>query len=276
MTQRRGRDRHESEGRGGARGYREAAQGQPDPGRRHGYDPAHPDYDRPWASAAPAPYGYTGYGSYGGFGGSSGRGPGSTRFDEDRPWTSGGEDDERFAPSRLPFGPEHGGRRGGAFADEDAWRRGGGYRDDRFRGYGESIGVDERPGHAYPRGDSGDFGDRAEGFGSRARPHHGKSPMGYTRSDERIREDVCDRLMQGSIDPSRVAVRVSEGEVTLEGSVEDRRAKHLLENVASSVAGVKDVDNRLKIRGRDDDDSAQAGAGRSPSRSSTGSSATRS
>jgi hypothetical protein len=77
----------------------------------------------------------------------------------------------------------------------------------------------------------------------------GKGPKNYTRSDDRIREDVCDRLSyDDEVDASDITVTVQQGEVTLEGTVEDRRAKHRAEDIADSVNGVKDVHNRLRSR----------------------------
>ncbi|HEY8946822.1 MAG TPA: BON domain-containing protein [Polyangiaceae bacterium] len=77
----------------------------------------------------------------------------------------------------------------------------------------------------------------------------GKGPKNYTRSDDRIREDVCDRLSyDDEVDASDIIVTVQQGEVTLEGTVEDRRAKHRAEDIADSVNGVKDVHNRLRSR----------------------------
>ena len=80
----------------------------------------------------------------------------------------------------------------------------------------------------------------------------GRGPKGYVRSDERIWEEVNERLKQhGDIDATHVAVRVSGREVTLEGSVEDRQTKRLAEDVAESVYGVVDVHNRLQIAPRE-------------------------
>jgi osmotically-inducible protein OsmY len=74
---------------------------------------------------------------------------------------------------------------------------------------------------------------------------------GYTRSDDRIREDVCDRLnaisRRAGVDVSNVEVRVQDGEVTLAGSIEDRQHKHRLENAAEEVNGVKDVHNQIRV-----------------------------
>jgi hypothetical protein len=75
----------------------------------------------------------------------------------------------------------------------------------------------------------------------------GKGPKDYTRSDERIREDVCDRLSDDDeVDASDITVTVKDGEVILEGSVPDRRSKHRAEDIAESVGGVRDVTNSLR------------------------------
>jgi hypothetical protein len=94
---------------------------------------------------------------------------------------------------------------------------------------------------------------RREGFGAsdvgRSRPMFlGKGPKGYTRSDERIREEICERLSEGYLDASDIEVVVQDGEVTLTGSIADRRTKRLAEELADGVRGVKDIENRLKLR----------------------------
>lgn len=79
-------------------------------------------------------------------------------------------------------------------------------------------------------------------------PFAGRGPKSYVRSEERILEDVCERLRDhGEIDATNVAVRVVDREVILEGTVEDRRMKRLAEDVAESVRGVADVHNRLRV-----------------------------
>lgn len=79
-------------------------------------------------------------------------------------------------------------------------------------------------------------------------PHTGKGPKGYSRSDDQIFEDVCERLTQnGQLDASPIEVTVDGGEVTLSGTVDGRRSKRLAEDIADSVSGVRDVHNRLKI-----------------------------
>jgi osmotically-inducible protein OsmY len=78
--------------------------------------------------------------------------------------------------------------------------------------------------------------------------YSGMGPKGYKRSDERIREDVSDRLMEHpDLDASDVEVKVSKGEVTLSGTVESRWAKRLAEDLAESCSGVREVMNQLRV-----------------------------
>ena len=78
----------------------------------------------------------------------------------------------------------------------------------------------------------------------------GKGPKNWTRSDERIREEVNEALARHpEIDASEIEVRVNAGEVTLTGTVTERRAKRLAEDVAEDVFGVKDVENKIKVKG---------------------------
>jgi hypothetical protein len=80
------------------------------------------------------------------------------------------------------------------------------------------------------------------------RKHRNRGPRNYRRSDERIKEDVSDRLMlEDELDPSAMEVQVENGRVILMGTVATRFEKRLAESLADSVAGVTDVDNRLKI-----------------------------
>lgn len=76
----------------------------------------------------------------------------------------------------------------------------------------------------------------------------GVGPKGYVRSDERIREDVCDRLTDDpSLDASEIDVKVSNCEVTLQGTVDSRDEKRSTEDWAEAVAGVRHVQNNLRI-----------------------------
>ena len=81
------------------------------------------------------------------------------------------------------------------------------------------------------------------------RQHRGRGPKGYKRSDERIREDVNDRLSDDYyLDASDVEVSVSNTEVTLTGTVNSRSDKRRAEDLAERVSGVSNVENRLRVR----------------------------
>jgi len=130
------------------------------------------------------------------------------------------------------------------------------------RGHEERVGYptaargqgDERMGYAagsYGRGYGGSGSTGAEPHVHRGvGPHRGKGPVGYQRSDDRIRELVCESLTEDDqIDASQIEVAVNRGEVALSGSVDDRRAKRDAEDCAWSVTGVRDVQNQLRVRG---------------------------
>lgn len=90
---------------------------------------------------------------------------------------------------------------------------------------------------------------RAEPVTARKYP---RGPKGYKRSDERIREDICDELMQMTdLDSSDVEVAVREGEVVLTGTVPDRSMKYRIEQIADRCAGVDEIRNEIRIRGGD-------------------------
>jgi osmotically-inducible protein OsmY len=177
-----------------------------------------------------------------------------------------------------PGSPTYGGSYGRSQGVGGSWQQSGG-----TRGYGSEFG----------RG-AADFGGRSS-FGETQRPGEsatrgrftGRGPKGYTRSDERIREDVSDRLEQhGEIDATDIEVRVSNGEVTLEGTVEDRRTKRMAEDIIETCPGVKQVHNRIRIQGNggereksSDKKSQSSGhptSGQSGQRGSTGTSSSRS
>jgi len=79
-----------------------------------------------------------------------------------------------------------------------------------------------------------------------------RGPKGWQRSDDRLKEDICERLdHSGDIDSSEVTVTVAEGKVVLDGTVSDRSMKYAMEDLVDNVPGVKDIDNRVRVS-RDD------------------------
>jgi hypothetical protein len=86
-------------------------------------------------------------------------------------------------------------------------------------------------------------------------PFAGRGPRGYQRPDERIREEINDRLTaHGLIDATDVECHVQGGEVTLTGYVDSRAAKHAAEDLAEDVPGVREVHNQLRIRSHASDE----------------------
>ena len=78
-------------------------------------------------------------------------------------------------------------------------------------------------------------------------PHRGKGPKNYRRADSRIREDVSDRLSDDPyIDASDIDIKVEDGNVVLSGRVENREAKRRAADLAESIRGVTNVENRLR------------------------------
>lgn len=76
----------------------------------------------------------------------------------------------------------------------------------------------------------------------------GRGPKNYRRSDDAIREDVCERLtMDHDVDATDVEVTVNDSVVVLGGTVGDRHMKRIAEDIAESVRGVKDVQNNLRV-----------------------------
>ncbi|HLH21563.1 MAG TPA: BON domain-containing protein [Chloroflexota bacterium] len=130
---------------------------------------------------------------------------------------------------REPYGRRE--QRPGASQREPWWIRNGWY--DRFGNY-HTYSFTEPYGYY----DSGSTGENYRGVG----------PRNYRRSDERIHEDVSDRLCDDPhIDASDITVAVHDGVVTLSGSIPTRRQKRLAEDTAESVSGVWDVNNQLRV-----------------------------
>lgn len=87
------------------------------------------------------------------------------------------------------------------------------------------------------------------GFG-----HTGQSDIAERRPDpdQRIRDDVRRLLTDADLDAAEIEVTVQDGEVVLEGTVEDRWAKREAEDVACQARGVTGVHNRLQTSARGD------------------------
>jgi osmotically-inducible protein OsmY len=147
--------------------------------------------------------------------------------------------------------------------------RGVGYYTVLYQGRGEGDEAESesqygRRGTSPTQGSGWDTRANAFASSQSGRGFAGRGPKGYQRSDERLREEVSDRLMaDDTIDASDIEVQVRDGEVTLTGTVNDRMAKRRAEDCAEMVMGVRDVMNQLRVqtRGSDSGGADQRGSG---------------
>ena len=171
-----------------------------------------------------------------------------------RGWSSAGSPD--FRGPRL--GPYDARGESSFTGGRDSWSGSGG----SYRGYGIPSGnepggfglnTSHRAVGDWDRGrsDSDEWSDGSrirDGFGHGVRSAGGRPPKGYTRSDERIRDDVCEQLYRShEVDVGEVSVEAKNGTIVLEGTVPDRRMKHRIEDLCEQCIGVNDVDNRIRV-----------------------------
>jgi len=231
--------------------------------------------------------------------------PDEGRSGYERGGSYGRGSDDRYGGRERDFGDSAGYGTGGSSRDwrdvvgEDRGRGGrgygGGWDRSRERGYGAGFfGRDEDSRYGasdFGRGSRGDddergFLDRAgdeirSWFGDedaerrRMRDsregdqgyHRGRGPKNYQRSDDRIRDDVNDRLTDDPhVDASEIDVAVQNREVTLTGTVSSRFEKRHAEDLAESVSGVTHVQNNLRVQ----QTAGQAGSSISGAGSGTG------
>jgi hypothetical protein len=147
--------------------------------------------------------------------------------------------------------------------DHQDWRDG---TSDFFSRAGERISSWFR-GSDLMRGSREDDGRPrryAEDFGREARPipepgHRGRGPRGYKRADDRISDEAHDRLTDDPwLDASNIEIKVKDGEITLDGAVDNREAKHRAERLVEDISGVGYVQNNLRVN----PDLSLTGAGR--------------
>ena len=120
------------------------------------------------------------------------------------------------------------------------------YGEPYYRG-GSRYGAEDRGFFERARGDE-EAEYRRPPVETRRGIHSGRGPRGYQRSDERIREDINDRLTDdGYVDATDIEVVVNNSMVTLTGRVSSREEKRRAEDIADSVSGVTDVSNQLRV-----------------------------
>lgn len=152
--------------------------------------------------------------------------------------------------------------RGRGWEANQDWRnqsnRGAGYRREFSgpEGYGEHDFDRDRMmdwnDSRWNRGASFGFGaeedsERAGNYAD-SENYTGRGPKDYRRSDDRIREEVCDVFTDDwRLDASDISVKVEATEVTLTGTVSTRDQKRRAEELAERIRGVGDVHNQIRV-----------------------------
>jgi osmotically-inducible protein OsmY len=183
------------------------------------------------------------------------------RYSRENQWAGRTEEDERYGRDRD--------NREGSWRREGREQYAGSHHPEDFsraynetwrnRGYGQGWMGSEYIGRG-DRSPSSEYGGYGRGAYGRERDYErrdwsairgrfaGRGPSGYQRSDERIREDINDRLTDDPyIDATHIRVAVKGGEVTLEGNVDDRESKRRAEDLVEAITGVKDVRNQIRV-----------------------------
>jgi hypothetical protein len=169
----------------------------------------------------------------------------------------GGYERERFG-QRGDFGRQGWTSQQGGYGREGQY---GGYGQQGWSGQHGEFGREGQYQGDYGRSGYGreSYGGGYGGFAPRSTwsytemwiipgPFTGRGPKGFQRSDERIKEEVCERLTQhGQLDASEIEVQVNGGVVTLTGAVDHRQAKRMAEDTVEGVSGVKDVHNQIRV-----------------------------
>lgn len=238
------------------------AQGQRQSGGQYG-NPQGSAWSPQGQYPQPSQYGSSGYG------GNYGAGQyGQPQYGQ--PLAHGGSGYSQFG-QQHPYGAQPQGFRGG-------------YPESSF-GYAGQQGPDQYSSGRYDPQMSGNasygsFGNTTP-YGQRSGDFAGRGPKNYSRSNERVREDICERLTADPyIDAHDLDVRCENGTVVIEGQVEERWMKHRIEDLVDSTAGVKQIDNRVTVSGQRQGSSygqrgsdAQSGSVPSGTTASSGSSA---
>lgn len=200
------------------------------------------DLNRGWSDLdTPA---YFGTGNYGG---AYGSGPGSRASEEGL-----------FGPSTNTSGQSNWENQNSGWVPESSAARGTDTDYSRgtsgdYSNYGRSqYGAQSSYGRDYGNDDSWNRSSSSQQDWRDS--HRGRGPKGYTRSDDRLREIICERLTDDPrIDASEIHVEVKDQIVKLTGNVASRRTKYEVEDLVEHC-GAKEIDNQLRVQSRQGSD----------------------
>lgn len=165
--------------------------------------------------------------------------------DERRRFNDRGGETEYGGSGNNPFYGDHPLMRAGSTYDSGYFGSKAGLPMTPWRGEATSQDMDELVygGRSFDADSMGEIRGR-QSHGQ----HRGRGPRGYRRSDERIKEDVCQCLTDDRhIDATNIDVAVSDCEVVLSGTVTSRMQKRHAEDLIERLPGVRDVINGLRV-----------------------------
>jgi osmotically-inducible protein OsmY len=107
------------------------------------------------------------------------------------------------------------------------------------RGYEDRADADDRS-----------WMDRCADDELAGRSHHrGRGPKHWSRGDQQLYEEVCERLLRDRLIDARVIeVEVEDGVVSLRGEARAAADPHLIERLVRETPGVKAIGLDLRIR----------------------------
>jgi hypothetical protein len=148
----------------------------------------------------------------------------------------------------------------------------------RMRGGGFYVEEDHRHEHAHrsprttlggadphrPVGNQSYASSYGYGGNDYQNSHRGRGPKGYERSDERLREIICERLTDDPwIDASEVTIEVNNKTVRLTGTVDNRQTKYEIEELIERSTNVREIDNQLRVQSPQQQSRSDTGFGTS-------------
>jgi hypothetical protein len=165
----------------------------------------------------------------------------AARRDNSHSSGSGPQTDPRYEPVRPSYGPWQ----------EPDYRRGATDQMENWRDGERQEATDHwyRPSHYNPPPvEAPTYADEPAAPVRTLPVRERRGPRNYVRSDERIRDEICERLVRDPrLEVGDVSVEVKEGTVLLSGTVPERRMKHAVEDIVDDCWGVTDIDNRLRV-----------------------------
>jgi osmotically-inducible protein OsmY len=174
----------------------------------------------------------------------------SQRFNDRWQNSYSGPGYQRFGGSR----DDYGGSSDNPFLGERPLTRAGSMYDSGYFGHGnlpKTPWLGEAEGREYEEHRYGTSQERQLSQERQFGEFSGRGPRGYRRSDDRIKEDVCQCLTDDPhIDASNIDVTVNDREVVLSGTVESRFEKRHAEDLIERIPGVRDVINSLRVTAR--------------------------